>query len=218
MKLLSFTLAVIILPFLGTFAQLDEAHIVYDIKMESSEPEVEAQLAMLEGSKLEIMFKGHQARQMFSMGSMMTTTTITDSETGEALMLIDGMMGKFASRTTPDDIEEPEEDVEVELIDETKTVAGYECKKAVLIDDDGNESTFWYTDEILKPQTDGKYFKGSIPGMPLEFTVVTPQITMTMTATELSEKVKKSKKQFDMEIPEGYQEKSIDELQNAMGG
>ena len=219
MKVLSLLAMAFLLPLTTIFAQQNEAHIIFDIKMESSEPEIEAQLAMLGGSKLEIMFKDNWARQSFSMGSMMKTTTITNSETGEALMLIAGMMGKFASRTSADDIsEDDEDDVEVELLDETKEIVGYTCKKAILIDEDGNESTFWYTEDIMKPQTDGKYFKGAIPGMPLEFNVVTPQLTMTMTATELNKKVKKSKDMFSMDIPEGFQEKDIDELQGAMGG
>ena len=219
MKVLSFLLVAFLLPLSTVFAQLSEAHIVYDIKMESSEPEVEAQLAMLGGSKLEIMFKDTWARQSFSMGSMMSSTTITNSETGEALILIDGMMGKFASKTTSEDISEEEsDDIEVELLDETKEILGYTCKKAILIDEEGNESIFWYTDQIMKPQTDGRYFKGSIPGMPLEFSVVTPQLTMTMKASEFNKKVKKSKDMFTTEIPEGFQERNIDELQNTFGG
>lgn len=200
-------------------AQSDEGHFIFDIKMESSDPQIEAQLSMLAGSTLEIMFKGKQSKQIMSMGSLMTTTTITDSESKEGLMLMNGMMGKFAARMDLDS--EPDEDdvdMDVELIDETKDILGYTCHKAIIIDGDGNETTFWYSKEFSSPETESQYIKKGIPGMPLAFSVETPQMNMSFEAKEINKKIKKAKKEFNMDIPEGYEEKDIEELQGAMGG
>lgn len=200
-------------------AQSEEGHFIFDIKMESSDPQIEAQLSMLAGSTLEIMFKGKQSKQIMSMGSLMTTTTITDSETKEGLMLMSGMMGKFAARMDLDTEKDEEEmDMDVELIDETKDILGYTCYKAIVIDDDGNETTFWYSKDFSSPETESQYIKKGIPGMPLAFSVDTPQMNMSFEAKEINEKIKKAKKEFNMDIPEGYEEKDIDELQGAMGG
>lgn len=202
-----------------THAQSDEGHFIYDIKMESSDPQIEAQLSMLAGSTLEIMFKGKQSKQIMSMGSLMTTTTITDSESKEGLMMMNGMMGKFAARMDLDS--EPDEDdvdMDVELIDETKDILGYTCHKAIIIDGDGNETTFWYSKEFSSPETESQYIKKVIPGMPLAFSVETPQMNMSFEAKEINKKIKKAKKEFNMDIPEGYEEKDIEELQGAMGG
>ena len=200
-------------------AQSDEGHFIFDIKMESSDPQIEAQLSMLAGSTLEIMFKGKQSKQIMSMGSLMTTTTITDSESKEGLMLMNGMMGKFAARMDLDS--EPDEDdvdMDIELIDETKDILGYTCHKAIIIDGDGNETTFWYSKEFSSPETESQYIKKGIPGMPLAFSVETPQMNMSFEAKEINKKIKKAKKEFNMDIPEGYEEKDIEELQGAMGG
>jgi GLPGLI family protein len=206
----------------SSFAQT-EATIEYKIEMSTDNPEVEAQLAMMEGSTMKMYMKDGNVRNEMSMGGFMKTTNITNAETNETLMLMDGMMGKYAAKMKMDDLAEEdaegsEEDLDIELVDETKEVAGYNCKKAIIYDADGNENIFWYTEEIEAPKNGGKYLKEGIPGMALEFSVVQPQITMTFTATEFSKKVKNAKEKFDMTIPEGYTEKSIEDLQNMMGG
>ncbi len=220
MKKIIFTFAMIAFVSL-TFAQKDQAHIIFDIKMESNEPEIQAQLGMLAGSTLELMFKGDQSRQAMAMGSMMNQVTIQDRESGEGLLLISGMMGKYAARMDTKKDEEKEEvesDTEVELVDETKEILGYTCHKAIIIDEDGNESVFWYTKELVRPETESQYFRNEIPGMPLEFSVVTPQMTMVFTAKEVNTKIKGAKKKFSMDIPEGYTETPIDQLQSLLGG
>lgn len=213
------TLVAVVGSMMISHAQSDEGHFIYDIKMESSDPQIEAQLSMLAGSTLEIMFKGKQSKQVMAMGSMMTTTTITDSETKEGVMLMNGMMGKFAARMDLDDeTEEEDVDMDVELVDETKDILGYTCHKAIIIDGDGNETTFWYSKDFSSPETESQYIKKGIPGMPLAFSVETPQMNMSFEAKEINEKIKKAKKEFNMDIPEGYEEKSMEDLQGAMGG
>jgi GLPGLI family protein len=206
------------IPFTTLFAQLTEGHIVFDLKMESSDPEVEAQLAMIAGSKMEIYFKDDKVRQEMNIGTFQKTTTISNPEEGKTITLIDGMMGKMATILDDKDFEtarEDQGDVEVELFnDETKEVAGYTCKKAILTDEDGNETIFWYTDEISAVKNGGAMMSDKIPGMPLAFSVNNPQFTMVMTAVEVNKKLKKSKTLFSTDIPEGYVIKDLEELQN----
>jgi GLPGLI family protein len=133
------------------------------------------------------------------------------------------MMGKFATVIDTNEDEAKEEDaeetdVEVELVEgETKEIAGYTCKKAIVIDEEGNESVFWYTEEIATLEDGSSMINKKIPGMPLEFSIVNTQITMVMSATEVNDKVKKAKKLFSTDIPEGYEVKDVEELQEQMG-
>ncbi len=211
-------LIALVFPLTTLFGQLTEGHILYDLKMESSDPEVEAQLAMVAGSTMEIFFKDDKTRIEMSIGSFQKTTTITNPDEGKSITLIDGMMGKMATEADIEEMEldkEEEGDVEVELFDdETKEVAGYTCKKAILVDEDGNETVFWYTDEISAVKNGGALMSDKIPGMPLEFSVINPQVTMVMTAKEVNKKVKKPKVLFSTDIPDDYDIKDIDELQN----
>lgn len=209
-------------PLTALFAQMDEGHILYDLKMESSDPEVEAQLSMVAGSTMEIFFKEENVRLEMSIGTFQKTTTITNLDEGKTVSLIDGMMGKYATvieiKDDEAEVTEEEGEIEIELVEgETKEVAGYTCKKAIIIDEDGNESVFWYTEEIKTLKNGGAMINNQIPGMPLEFSVVNPQITMVMTAREVNNKLKKSKQLFSTDIPEGYDVKELDELQDAMG-
>lgn len=206
---------------LVTTAQVTEAKIAYEIKMSSDNPEVEMQLAMMQGSTLEMVFSGDKSRQNVSMGGFMNTTTISDSESGETLTLMDGMMGKMAMRMNANDIPDEEseqaDDFDLEFVDETKEILGETCHKAIMIDGDGNESVFWYSKEIQAPKTESQYFQKGIPGLPLEFSIVTPEVTMTFSATEFITKLKKSDKNFSMEIPDGYKEMSPEEMKNTFG-
>lgn len=205
---------------LVTTAQITEAKIAYDIKMSSDNPEIEMQLAMMQGSKLEMVFSEEKSKQQVSMGGFMTTTTISDSKTGETLTLMDGMMGKIAMRMNANDVADEENadgDFEVEFVNETKEILGHTCHKAIMVDEAGNESIFWYSKEIQAPKTDSQYIQKEIPGMPLEFTMVSPEVTMTFTATELSTKLKKGDKNFSMDIPEGYNEMTPDQMRGSFG-
>tara|TARA_R110002111_G_scaffold69047_1_gene111789 strand:+ start:77 stop:745 length:669 start_codon:yes stop_codon:yes gene_type:complete len=220
---MKFILFITSLLFLATTAVAQtEATIEYKIEMSTDNPEVEAQLAMMEGSTMKMYMKDGNVRNETSMGAIIKTTNITNVDSKESLMLLDGMMGKYAAKMKMDDLgedaAEATEELDIELVDETKEIAGYTCKKAIIYDAAGNENIFWYTEEIEAPKNGGKYMKEGIPGLALEFSVINPQFAMTFTATEFSKKVKNPKEKFDMSIPEGFTEKSMDDLQQMMGG
>lgn len=205
---------------LVTTAQITEGKIAYEIKMSSNNPEIEMQLAMMQGSKLEMVFSEEKSKQQVSMGGFMTTTTISDSKTGETITLMDGMMGKIAMRMNANDAADEENEVgefEFEFVNETRQILDYTCHKAIMVDEAGNESIFWYSKEIQAPKTESQYIQKEIPGMPLEFTMVSPEVTMTFTATELSTKLKKGDKNFSMVIPEGYSEMTPDQMRGSFG-
>lgn len=193
--------------------------IKYAIKMSSSDPEVKAQLGMLQNSTLEVLAAGNKSRTAMSMGGLMTTTTIIDADKGKGLMLLDGMMGRQAAKMDEiPAIEADESDIEIELIDETKKILGYECKKAVIYGEDGTELIYWYTEKVkLKEGVLAQYVNNGVPGLPLQFVIQQPQITMEFTASEFTEKVGKTKGQFDLSIPKDYKEVSIDDMKNIGG-
>jgi len=202
------------------FAQ--EFSVKYDINFETNNPEMQSQLFMLQGSTFQIFSKDELSRVEMKMGALMETTTITDLSKGEGVMIMDGMMGKQAAtfdNLNEEEEAEDEEALKVELIDETKEILGYSCKKAVVYGEGDSEMVYWYTDEITaKKGALGKYVNNQIPGLPLEFSIKTGEMNMNFTASEVSTKVKKSKEMFNLTIPEGYTEISFEQLQNMTGG
>jgi len=200
------------------FAQ--EITVKYDITMKSDDPEVQAQLGMMQGSTLQVFSKGNKSRTEMSMGGLMTTTTILDSDKKKGVLIMDGMLGKQASTFDEEmnETEDTDENLEVELVDETKEILGYTCKKAIIYTEDDVELVYWYTEDVVA--TDGslnKYVKKEVPGFALEFSVEQPQMTMVFVATEFKQKVKETKGMFDIKIPEGYTEKSFEEMSNMSG-
>ena len=200
------------------FAQ--DLTVKYEISMTSDDADVQSQLGMMQGSTLKILTKGNKSRTEMSMGGLMTTTTILDSDKKKGVLIMDGMLGKQAATFDEDKAEKEEEDsnYEVELVDETKVILGYKCKKAIIYTEEDYELVYWYTEDIKsKDGSLGKYVKKEVPGFPLEFSIEQPQMTMTFVATEFSEKVKETKGMFDVKIPEGYTEKSFEEISNMSG-
>jgi GLPGLI family protein len=174
-------------------------------------------IGMMQGSTLDIFFTEGSTRSEMKMGTMMNITTITSEKSGDLVMLMSGMIGKNAVKTTLAEMEAKNADkpkMDIQLLDETKNLLGYDCKKAIMTDEDGNESVFWYTDKISMSRKGQSYLNDEIPGVPLQFDMNNNGLKMTMTAgaveTSLDKKAKKE--MFDQSIPEGYKVMTIEEL------
>ena len=103
------------------------------------------------------------------------------------------------------------------LVDETKTILGFKCNKALITDAEGNESFFWYTSEIEVDKKGQSMFSEKIPGFALEYEMSQQGLKMTMTAVEVDKKLdKKQKELFDLVIPTDYKEITLEDL-NSMG-
>ncbi len=219
MKILSL-LTTLVLS-IGLMAQ--EATIKYELTMESDDPQVQSQMAMMANSSMTMFMKGKMFRQETNMGNgLMITTTIVDGEQEKGIVLMEGMMGKIASPFDSDERKDEEEaneaDVDIEFTDETKEILGFDCRKAIIYDGEGNEATYWYTEEVALPDTEQKYINQKIPGMPLEFSVEQSQFKMVFKAVEYDDRVKNAKEIFNTNIPDGYTEKSMEEIQQMSGG
>ena len=202
---------------LFSFGQHTEGHMKYTIDISSDNPEMEMAAAMLVGSSMEIYFKDEKSKSIMQMGTMMKMTTIVDNASKEHLMLMDGMMGKKAVRPSNEDLEKAEamnQNVEVTLQDETKNILDYTCKKAIIHDSEGNEMEIWYSDAIKMNTNGHQLLNQEVPGFPMEFSVNQGGLIMKITMVEFEQKLKdKEKSLFSFDIPEGYQEMTIDELQ-----
>lgn len=211
-------LAFILSAFFNLNAQTKEGFVSYELEVSSDDPDMQMGASMMQGSKLSIYFKEGSTRTEMEMGSMMTMVSISDEKEEKMLLLLSGMIGKKAVVSTFEDIdvkkEEIEEDDTFEIIftDETKTILGYECKKAIMEDEDGNQMIFWYSDDFEVNKVGSNYMNDKIPGLPLEFEINQGGMIMKMTATDLAKKVKNAKEIFSLEIPEGYEEMTIEEL------
>lgn len=207
------------------FAQLKEGHIAYKIETSTDNPDMQMAVGMMQGSTMEVYFKESFTRGEFKMGAMMTMTTISNETTGDVLMLMSGMMGQTAVKsnskeTAKDTVLNKKPNVDVTLTGETKVIEGYTCKKALITDEEGTISTFWYTEDIRAAKGGQSYLSEDVPGFPMQFEMNNNGMKMTMTVTKVETKISgKPSELFDMTIPTGYTEMSLDQMkQMGMGG
>jgi GLPGLI family protein len=198
-------------------AQLTEGHFTYTIEASSENPDMQMVTGMMQGSTLDIHFKDKITRSEMKMGSMMNIVTVSNENSGEILLLMSGMIGKNAILMTTEEVEalsEGKPEMNVELLDETKTIEGYLCKKAVLSDENGGESIFWYTEEIEISKVGQTYLNKEVPGFPMQYDLNNNGLKMTMTVSKFEKKLDKNiKPLFDMNIPEGYKTLTLEELE-----
>ncbi len=204
---------------IGFTAFGQEGHMKYTIDVKGDDPQVEMMKSFFAGATMEMYFTDNFSRVDMNMGSMMTTKSITDLKKEETLTLMSGMMGKIATTTKLDSTEEGGEDSEmpeldIELIDESKEIAGLKCKKAIVTTEEGEELEMWYTNDIEIKDKRGLSMANQkgLPGFPVEFSMQQGPMLMSFTMTEYNKKIS-AKNLFDMTIPEGYVVKTAEELQ-----
>ncbi len=206
-------------------AQIKEGYVLYDMKLEGLPPE---QAAMIGEMENKVTFKN--GKTLMEMSSMMFTNQTLSDENG-ALMLMEQMGNKMAVKQTKAEIEKEEAknkdkapDPKIEYLNETKMIAGYECKKAIITTVDKDKKEFktemWYCEKFENPNKDGRgrgqsIMKG-LKGIPFEYSGGQGGMKFKMVAKEVSiEPVSDSK--FALST-EGYKMMTMDELKTIQGG
>lgn len=219
-KIISFLVVALVFTANG-FTQISEGKVKYNIEFSSSDPAMQAQFAMLKGSTLTMIFSPEFNRTEGNMGMFMQSTSIVDIKTKESLMLLSGMIGKKAVKLTAEDVaaaegEKEDDNVEIEKTNDTKKIAGYKCIKYILTTEDGAVMNYWVTDELKGSKAGVQYLNEKVDGFPLEFEFSTQGMVMTFTATEVVKSLKGENKKtlFSMDIPEGFEIISPDDLKN----
>ncbi|MFO0493986.1 MAG: DUF4412 domain-containing protein [Flavobacteriia bacterium] len=218
MKNLLFTFLVTTCTTLPLFGQMTEGHISYKMEATSDNPDMQMAVSMMQGSTLDVYFKEKQTRAEMKMGAMMNMTTISNENNGEMLMLMSGMVGQNAIKSNLKELDSAQTEkpkTEVTLENETKVIEGYTCKKAIVTDEEGTESVFWYTEEISVAKKGQNYLNESVPGFPMQSEINNNGLKMIMTVTKVDKKLdKKASELFDMTIPSGYKEMSMEQLKS----
>ena len=206
--------------FLPAVAQekLKEGKITFEITINNAEEMSDQMLAMMPSEMVVYFKEGRSRGEMEMMGGKVIT--ITDGKTGETFSCMDIMGKKQAVKITKEDAEKEREksgDYEVKITDETKDIAGYKCKKAIItFEKDEKESTaeVWYTNELEASNSEKYAWKG-IDGYMMEFSVDQRAMGMKFTCTE----VKKQPVNDDMfKIPDGYTVMTQEEMMKQYGG
>lgn len=195
--------------------------IIYNITYD--EAKMDPQMVAMMPKTLKMIIKGGKVKTEMNMG-MGKSINIFDSESLTGLMLLDMMGQKFAIEMSQEDIQKEladGPDVVVEKFDDTKEVAGYTCKKAIvkILKSNGeveSELEVYYTQELGSGgiNMDNPMFK-DIDGVMLEYSMVEDNVSMKLNAISVD---KKKISDDEFEIPEGFKTVTQEELENMFGG
>ena len=196
--------------------KLKEGKLKFEITMPEAEGMSDQMLAMMP-KEMTLYFKGDKSRsEMMMMGT--TMISISDKKADETITYMDIMGKKTAIRTTAEDAEKEKAalgEYEVKITDESKIIAGYNCKKAIVhMKKDDQTMDVWFTDE-LEVANSTKYTWKGIDGFMMEFFITQGKMQMKFTCTQ----VKKESVSDDMfKAPEGYTVMTPEELKKMYGG
>lgn len=195
--------------------------IVYNIFY--GESEMDPQMMAMMPKTMKMKIKGEKSRTEISMG-MGTTIVVFNGEDKTGFTLMDIMGQKYAMSMTADELAKEIEtgpEVDIEVTDETKEIAGYNCKKALVTmkdkgSDDDVELIVFFTDELGSGMLNynNSMFK-DIEGVMLEYSIQENDMDMTFTAISVT---KKKVADDEFVIPEGYNVMTMSEFENMFGG
>ena len=225
MKKIFSTIAFFALTALSVSAQTNEGFVLYDMKIEGLPAE---QAAMIGDMETKVTFKN--GKVLTEMTSMMFTNQTMIDEKG-MIMLMEQMGNKMAVKQTKEEmdkeaakVKDKQPDPKIEYTSETKTIVGYECKKAIVtvIGKDKKEEKMdvWYSEKFANPNKDGKgkgqgFMKG-LKGMPFEYAGGQGGMKFKMIAKEVSiDPVADSK--FNLST-DGYKLMTMEEIKAAQSG
>lgn len=190
------------------FPQDFEGRISYRINYGDLPEEMKAYESMLP-REMNYLVKGDKSKmtQPSAMGG--ETIVIADQGSNKTTVLINSMGYKVA--VSSDMGEKEGKAPDIQYVDGSKNIAGYDCKKAILTDENGIKTTLWYTEEI--PALDINLGLEGINGLPLEFESEQNGINAKIVANSVTEE---SVADSEFVIPEGYEEMNQEEFQEMM--
>lgn len=193
--------------------KIKEGKITYGITYPESQLDQQT-MAMMPGESV-LFFKNGKLRTEINM-PMASSVFIEDGQKGSGTMLMDAMGNKFSvdvnrEKIIGDRFQQPK----VNLTDETKTIAGYNCKKANVAvrnkeEDDMHEFDVWFTTDIAASNGFATQIEG-IDGFMLEYESFQNGMRMKMTARKV-EKIPVEDAKFV--LPSGYKPVSEEDLKN----
>lgn len=189
---------------------ISEGKVEYTVDASSMDPTM---AAFMQGMSMVAYFNEDQLRVDMNMGMMGTTTSIGNAKTNESIILMNVMGNKLAVNKMPD-TNAPE--WTMQTTSETKTIAGYVCKKTILKSDEGT-LVFYVTDQISTPKVKSELQLEKLNGYPLQIELSAGSESFFMVATKVTPgPVDKAK--FNTSVPEGYEVITAEDMMKMVGG
>jgi len=175
--------------FIQTSAQrkFSEGSIVYNVTVNTNDPNPKLADGF-DGATNTIYIKGKLSRsELVSVYG--TQSTIIDGRTGKVTVLKEYGDKKYMINMTPADWIEANQkydSVSFTYENDYKTIAGYNCQKAIGKLKNGESFTVYFTKELIPESRDFQYSNRSLPGIALEYESTLSKNKVTFSASKIS--------------------------------
>jgi GLPGLI family protein len=190
--------------------KVGELTLVYDASISSGSKEPKLADAF-DGHTKTIYIKGNMSRAEIA-SAIFSSAAIHDSKAGTSVVLKEVSGQKLLTRMTSENWAEANkryDGITFANTSETKTIAGYNCIKAVATFPDGTTFSVFYTPDIVPENKDYEYLFKNLNGLPLEYELVQGKLTIKYTVSKINLNPVPASK-FD--IPKsGYREMTYEE-------
>jgi GLPGLI family protein len=165
---------------------LSEGSIVYDVMVNTGNKEPQMADA-LDGAVTTVYLKGSKSRtdMVSALGS---ESNIHDAKTGNAIILKEYSSQKLMITLTKENWEAKNKaykDVVFTFSDETKTIAGYTCKKATAKMTNGKIFVVYYSPDITVANKEYNHTFINLPGLAMEYEIEAGKIKMKYTLSKI---------------------------------
>ena len=214
----TFLTLILVIISASCFAQLQQGAIHYTMKIFNGLEDESTNTFTTDAPEVSIIttFTPKYLRMELSDRGEEGDILINDKETQEILILSNKGTKQNAYLTTVDEFDTFLKEANTGMTEdqgshEERIILGYKCTKTSFTSRSGEPTVYWHTNEIIT----GLPLAGvpmSIPGTCLHYEMnIMEGFRIVYTAVKVSKEIPEAKL-FDMEIPEGYELKPIEEL------
>jgi GLPGLI family protein len=186
--LLIITAFILSASFVNAQKKLTEGTISYDVVINTGSDKPQS-ADLLDGAISTIYIKGNKTHTEM-VSSLGTQSTIIDGTKRSVVVLKSYGDQKYMINMTADDWKAENKKYENVTFtfdpSATKTILGYQCKKAVGQLADGTTFTAWYTPDLVIESKEFIYPERSLPGLAMEYETTMGNLKVTYTVSKLS--------------------------------
>jgi len=168
--------------------KLTEATISYDIIINTNNSKPQA-ADLLDGATSVIYLKGNSSRSEM-ISSLGTQATIIDGKTGNVTILKDYGEQRYMIKMTPENWKESNKKytgITFTYLNEFKTIAGYNCQKAIgKFPADTSTFTVYFSKDLLPVNKDFEYLNRNLPGLAMQYEARLGDKIVTYTVSNIS--------------------------------
>ncbi len=190
--------------------KVSELTLVYDAIITTGDNQPKLADAF-DGATTTVYIKGSMSRSEMT-SALASLTSIHDAKTGTAVLLQEISGNKLLIHMTAENWQDKNkryDGITFKNTNETKTIAGYKCIKAVATMKDGATFTVYYTSDIIPENPEYNAQFKNLDGLPLEYEFTQGNLKIKYTVSKINMNPVPASK-FD--IPKsGYRELSYDE-------